>query len=119
VKLTGVEHRLTELEVKVAERQKATKLAATEYRRRLAELNNENARIRDFQSKVPSVDAFGALDDRVKILEATAGRLAGAAETRTESKSQSNITFNQILVIVGLVVAAFALLVEARHYGVI
>ena len=119
MKLTGVEHRLTELEVKVAERQKATKLAAAEYRRRLTELNNENARIRDFQSKVPSVDAFGALDDRVKILEATAGRLAGAAETRTESKSQSTITFNQYIVVASLVVGAIATLVEAHHFGLI
>ncbi len=116
MKLTGVEHRLTKLEVKHDETIKAIKLQRGETDRRLLDLNHENQRIRDFQSQVPSDDAFHALDERVKILEATAGRLAGAAENRTEAKTQTNFNVSQWVYLAGI---AVLVLIDLHSRGVL
>ena len=108
MKLTGVEHRLTELEVKVAERQKAVRLQRGETDRRLNELNHENARIRAFQQEVPSTDAFAALDDRVKLLESRQAEYAGRRETQTEAKGQSNFNWSQLAAWVAVAILAYA-----------
>jgi hypothetical protein len=116
VKLTGVEHRLTKLEVKHGATVRAIKKQEKETDRRLGDLNHENARIQEFQSKVPSDDAFSALDERVKILEGTQFRLAGQAENRTESKSQANFNWNQAAQWAAVALLA---LVELRARGII
>ena len=110
------ERRISVLEVEQANGAAALKLQRTETDRRLTELNGEAGRIRAIQEQFTSEDRFDALDARVKILEGTQFRLAGQAENRTENKSQSNWTWQQVFTVGGIVVVAA---IELHARGVI
>lgn len=116
MKLTGVEHRLTQLEVKVSERAGAVRLQRGETDRRLKELNNENKRIREFQAKVPSTDSFEALNERVKLLESRQSEYAGRRETQTEAKGQTNFNLSQWITVAGI---AALVLIDLHRSGII
>ena len=104
--------RIVALEVQVRESGRALRLQHRETGRRLKELNNENARLRIFQSQVPSVDAFNALADRVALLEGSQKEYAGRRETQTETTGRARYWWNlaaALALAVGGIAAAYVL----------
>ena len=99
------ESRLTALEQKHKAGKRALKLQRKEYSRRLADLNHENQRLTAFQEKVPSIDSYNALSEKVGLLEGTAQRLANRAESQVEVKTQGNSDRSALLAVIAIAVS--------------